>query len=555
MKKALHLMMALLFFVGMASAQVTIDFETGDFSQLSSYNVQNASTPSGTPWVVIPLMSSTGNYCMQSGNAGVHSSTSEISISVGFAEPGFIEFDANCMGESSYDLYDVCAFFIDGEQQFAYGQDLEGWHTFGFNVTAGSHVFTWTYTKDIFANSEGDSFQVDNITFGLGTACAVTFELQVVSVAGNTVELKWLGTSESYTLRYKKGSDSWTTIPGITENEYTLENLSTGAYSVEVKSDCAAESWASSSFYAYAAATTADWFCFAYSATDPELKDRFVSFKMGDIATLTAANDAMNHVYAAVFVKGDVLYCGDNMESSGYSLYKAPVNINDRTIGDSEVLIADFASDRMSYNPANGLMYYVDENNAKLKSFDPANPGPVTTYGDGSSIGCFAINNEGEAYAMGYDSETGNYGFCTLDLTNVRLTLMKEFDGVADLAFDLSTGELFGFSMYRTYYNNHENGDKFYLGALGDDNGFIVTSPFMVYDWDAVAESNVESVNLYPNPTQGQVTVEGTGVLSVVNMLGQTVLTQEIEGQATIELTKGMYIVRLNNAISKVIVE
>ena len=77
----------------------------------------------------------------------------------------------------------------------------------------------------------------------------------------------------------------------------------------------------------------------------------------------------------------------------------------------------------------------------------------------------------------------------------------------------------------------------------------------MTYDWNAVSESNVESVNLYPNPAQGQITIEGTGLMVVSNVLGQEILSQEIEGKATIELPKGMYIVRLNNAISKVVVE
>ena len=77
----------------------------------------------------------------------------------------------------------------------------------------------------------------------------------------------------------------------------------------------------------------------------------------------------------------------------------------------------------------------------------------------------------------------------------------------------------------------------------------------MTYDWDAVSESTVESVNVYPNPAQGQVTVEGNGLMVITNILGQEVLRQEIEEKATVELPTGMYIVRLNNAISKVVVE
>ena len=50
-------------------------------------------------------------------------------------------------------------------------------------------------------------------------------------------------------------------------------------------------------------------------------------------------------------------------------------------------------------------------------------------------------------------------------------------------------------------------------------------------------------------------TVEGSGKMIVTNTLGQTILTREIDGKATIELPRGLYFVKLGGAARKVVVE
>ena len=150
MKKALRLTIALLFaFAGIVNAQTVVNFEDG---QIPS-NWTNDAT---YPWTVINLLSSTGNYCIQSGNAGESSSSSSISTTVSFASPGYVVFDANCMGEGTRTVYDKCIFKIDADVIFEYGKDIEGWNTYGFDVPAGNHTFTWTYEKDGSVNPDGD---------------------------------------------------------------------------------------------------------------------------------------------------------------------------------------------------------------------------------------------------------------------------------------------------------------------------------------------------------------------------------------------------------------
>lgn len=74
---------------------------------------------------------------------------------------------------------------------------------------------------------------------------------------------------------------------------------------------------------------------------------------------------------------------------------------------------------------------------------------------------------------------------------------------------------------------------------------------------DLVGLNEVEgkSFKIYPNPAKDRVTIEGTGTAIITNNLGQTILTQEIEGKATIELPQGLYLVKLNGATRKIVVE
>ena len=119
------------------------------------------SNNSSYPWTIV-------DGHMQSGNAGVHSSTSSISAIVTYATDGTIDFDAECMGEGTSTIWDKCIFSIDGEQQFSYGANVSGWNHYSFDVTAGEHTFTWSYTKDGSVNPTGDYFAVDNVLMKAG---------------------------------------------------------------------------------------------------------------------------------------------------------------------------------------------------------------------------------------------------------------------------------------------------------------------------------------------------------------------------------------------------
>ena len=70
-----------------------------------------------------------------------------------------------------------------------------------------------------------------------------------------------------------------------------------------------------------------------------------------------------------------------------------------------------------------------------------------------------------------------------------------------------------------------------------------------------IEENEGQQCKVYPNPAKDCFTVEGTGTMTVTNTLGQTVVTQEIDGKTTIELPQGMYFVKLGGATRKIVVE
>ena len=80
-----------------------------------------------------------------------------------------------------------------------------------------------------------------------------------------------------------------------------------------------------------------------------------------------------------------------------------------------------------------------------------------------------------------------------------------------------------------------------------------------VNDPTAGTTENTTQARIFPNPAQDQFNIEGSGLMTVTDILGQTVLSRWIDGKETICLPKGVYIVRFENgndiSVEKLIVE
>ena len=108
------------------------------------------------PWTVV-------DGHLQNGNSGISSSTSSISVTLTFPANGTVEFDAECRGEGASSYYDHCDFNIDDTRLLYAGANINGWNHYTFDVTAGQHTFTWSYTKDSSVDPTGDYFAIDNV--------------------------------------------------------------------------------------------------------------------------------------------------------------------------------------------------------------------------------------------------------------------------------------------------------------------------------------------------------------------------------------------------------
>ena len=75
--------------------------------------------------------------------------------------------------------------------------------------------------------------------------------------------------------------------------------------------------------------------------------------------------------------------------------------------------------------------------------------------------------------------------------------------------------------------------------------------------WETVGidEIEISRFAIYPNPSNGMITIRGTGILTISNMIGQTIFQQEIDGESFVELPAGVYVAKLGNSVQKVVVE
>jgi len=133
------------------------DFESGD---LSAYDW----TTSGSADWYVTNGAYQGSYCVHSGNIGDNQTTS-LSISLNVLQAGELSFwyKVSCENSSSND-YDYLVFYIDGQEQGRWDGEVS-WSNTSFDVSEGSHSFTWTYSKDGYVSSGSDCAWIDLVQF------------------------------------------------------------------------------------------------------------------------------------------------------------------------------------------------------------------------------------------------------------------------------------------------------------------------------------------------------------------------------------------------------
>ena len=132
-----------------------------DLSEAVSDGAFTVTSIGAYPWTEV---TEGGRTYAQSGNAGVASSTSEMTSTVKVPLLSRLSFDFKAWGEGTSTAWDKCEFLVDGVSQFVYGARQNDWETYTMDVTPGTHTLTWRYTKDSSVNPTGDYFAVDNLT-------------------------------------------------------------------------------------------------------------------------------------------------------------------------------------------------------------------------------------------------------------------------------------------------------------------------------------------------------------------------------------------------------
>jgi hypothetical protein len=109
---------------------------------------------------------------------------------------------------------------------------------------------------------------------------------------------------------------------------------------------------------------------------------------------------------------------------------------------------------------------------------------------------------------------------------------------------------------YTCGVNQFDGGYAVIAAVFNDGKGLEELSfSNLTTDILGIGENAETAFRVYPNPAKDHVTVEGTGILTVTNALGQTILSKEIDGKTTIDLPQGMYFVKLNGITRKIVVE
>lgn len=85
--------------------------------------------------------------------------------------------------------------------------------------------------------------------------------------------------------------------------------------------------------------------------------------------------------------------------------------------------------------------------------------------------------------------------------------------------------------------------------------GSVMSNFVQNYELLDVEEINEATFSIYPNPAKGSFKVEGSGLMTITNVLGQMVMVKSIEGEAHIELPRGLFFVKLGGRVRKIVVE
>jgi hypothetical protein len=179
------------------------DFETGN---LSAYSWR---TGGSAQWSVVTSAANHGAYSAKAGSIG-SSQTTYLETTFNASTAGTIAFASKVSSEANYDKLN---FYIDGTLQNSWSGTLN-WSRKSYAVTAGQHIFRWTYSKDSSGASGSDTAWLDDICLP----------------QGNVVTTSTSSSSTSTSSSSSSSTSTTTSIICTSSNSDTFETGGLGAY-------------------------------------------------------------------------------------------------------------------------------------------------------------------------------------------------------------------------------------------------------------------------------------------------------------------------------------
>ena len=279
--------------------------------------------------------------------------------------------------------------------------------------------------------------------------CQKPYNLTVTYDNQHNTTLTWECNATNFNVEYKKTNETtWHSLT-TTTHSVTLSGMDMGDYEARVRAVCtpgvSESDWRSITFPILNIQSTSKWYTYVTSSFDHyDWSDKCVAFSMQDITIGTPVSAAQTFSQPSITYADGYVWATSYDPSHHYCLLRAPMDNDTRIIGAFDTVRSVFETDFMeglSYNPADGKIYYVS-NNHTVKSFHPSSPDNVTTVCTVSPsiyIRDLAFNSRGEAYA--YDELSGS--LYRLNMTDASLTFVGNLTQAVFLSFDDTTDELF----------------------------------------------------------------------------------------------------------------
>ena len=250
-----------------------------------------------------------------------------------------------------------------------------------------------------------------------------------------------------------------------------------------------------------------------------------------------------------------------NCRIEGYFDMSGGIAITDlMNTGGTKILLKDnvVKNNRYGYNQQGYNLSSVIDGNQFINNNLETNP-----MNGGSGISVFGMNENNKAIIRN-NVITGNlWGITAINAFDIDLGTEDDWghnqihdNGNGGVVYDLYNNSAFDIMAVGNYWGTTDTQEiEDHITHQNDDPnwGLVTFVPFL--ENDNVSESDITAFELWPNPAKSRFTVKGTGIMTITNAVGQTILTKEIDGEETIALPRGLYFVKTGNTSRKVIVE